>query len=151
QIDDDLLDERTGNALLEPYARRLEIPNPVQVLGQGSQHRWVRRSGCWMPGSLFLETFLQPARLLQGSIPARLKLPRDQPVLRIHRVVLPLGPSYFVSCRFELHPQRLEFALPLLTKLLGSSGRGIDCGRGEDSYELARYGSVDGRSAEGDA
>src|SRR5437867_4876491 len=44
---DDLPDESPRIALLEPYVRRLDVPHPVKVLGQGSQNRRVRRSGCW--------------------------------------------------------------------------------------------------------
>ena len=89
EVNDDLLDERPGNPLLEPYVRRLDVPHPVKVLGLGSQNRRVRRSGCWTPRPLFLETFLQLPRLLQGLIPARLHLSSHQSVLGIQSIVSP--------------------------------------------------------------
>jgi hypothetical protein len=89
------------------------MPHPREIFADGQNRVPIvggdLRTMLLSPGRIFLFRRLDRAQLL---FPELFEMPRDQPILRFDRVILPLG-----ALRFETHS--LQAQLPLRIQCLG--------------------------------
>src|SRR5262245_7310121 len=114
QREPDVSNQDTNDLLSLRRLRRLRMPQARNVSGQFSytlKIRWVN-SKRWIPQSFFvlLPKLLYPLELL---FPIPLKVARNQPVRRIHRLVPPLSEASLVV-------RLLDPVLPLAPQVLCS-------------------------------
>src|SRR5439155_3547721 len=86
----------------------------------------------------------------QRRIPTPLERLADQPVFRLHRVVLPLGALRLVAGLAEFQLERSARRVRLGVGLIGRGYRGLDRAGGDDAEDLALDRLVDAQRADAD-
>jgi len=106
----DLFDQQANQVLLGPGVDGGIRPDGGELLGQREEHRAIRRGGRRRLGGEVREALFKERDTLERRIPALLQDRGDQPVLRLHRIVLPLGPLRFVPgfAEFEFEGERVR-------------------------------------------
>ena len=98
----DLLDEQAHQVLLGPPVGVGMRPQRGEFLRQRQEHRPIGRRGWDGCGGQMRDTLLEGGHALQGGVPPLLQGRRDEPVLGLDGIVLPLCPLCLIARLTEL-------------------------------------------------
>ena len=112
-VNEYFLDQRANDALLQPYTGGWIGPDGFQLLGELVQ---ILQGRCWTGSddtAVLLDAHFDLTHLLQGLVPAALQLCRDQAVLRIRGIVLPMRTVGAIAGGLKIALQSFQNVVPL--------------------------------------
>src|SRR6516225_2520933 len=138
-------------ALLGPRIGRWCIPCHWQIVGKLKKTRaidfWARRRH----GGQLLDSSLKLSNVLQCGIPARLQLPSDMALLRVHQFVSTSGQRCFIAGHFKFSLDSGDDVFPRRLDLIRSKDRGFDSAIGDCFQNLQSNRTIDPYTSDADA